>query len=75
MLPYRNGLKTMTGSRHVKGKKKAMAMSITVDMWTSVNMDACLAVTSHYINDQSSLSHSLRAAVCALLRAYKRGQD
>ncbi|XP_073670667.1 E3 SUMO-protein ligase ZBED1-like [Paramisgurnus dabryanus] len=31
--------------------KKAVAVSVTADMWTSMNMDAYLAVTCHFINE------------------------
>ena len=36
--------------------RKASAVSLTADMWTSMNMDAYLAVTCHYITDQAKLS-------------------
>lgn len=31
-------------------------MSLTSDMWTSIHMDAYLAVASHFINEQDTLS-------------------
>ncbi|KAJ8348901.1 hypothetical protein SKAU_G00274900 [Synaphobranchus kaupii] len=41
-----------------KGKtemQKVVAVSLTSDMWTSINMDAYLAVTCHYIDDHDKL--------------------
>ena len=35
---------------------KAAAVSLTSDMWTSINTEAYLAVTCHYINDSSTLN-------------------
>lgn len=36
--------------------EKAAAVSLTSDMWTSVNMDAYLAVTCHFVDDSSALN-------------------
>ncbi|KAJ8352141.1 hypothetical protein SKAU_G00236170 [Synaphobranchus kaupii] len=41
-----------------KGKaemQKVVAVSLTSDMWTSINMDAYLAVTCHFIDDHDKL--------------------
>ncbi|KAK7878477.1 hypothetical protein WMY93_034301, partial [Mugilogobius chulae] len=35
---------------------KASAVSLTADMWTSINMDAYLAITCHYINGEDELA-------------------
>lgn len=47
--------------RREKEKAKAAvqnvaAVSLTADMWTSINMDAYLAVTCHYIDRNTCLS-------------------
>lgn len=39
--------------------QQAVAVSITADMWTSVNMEAYLALTCHYINDNMQLCTSV----------------
>ncbi|KAK1890214.1 Zinc finger BED domain containing protein 1 [Dissostichus eleginoides] len=44
-----------------KTKAKAVmerveAVSLTADMWTSINMDAYLAVTCHYVDDSAKLA-------------------
>ena len=36
--------------------EEAAAVSLTADMWTSIHMDAYLAVTCHFINDTHTLS-------------------
>uniref|UniRef100_A0A669B7A9 HAT C-terminal dimerisation domain-containing protein n=1 Tax=Oreochromis niloticus TaxID=8128 RepID=A0A669B7A9_ORENI len=36
--------------------EKATAVSLTSDMWTSIHMDAYLAVTCHFVNEQDTLS-------------------
>ncbi|KAJ8375110.1 hypothetical protein SKAU_G00056900 [Synaphobranchus kaupii] len=35
--------------------QKVVAVSLTYDMWTSINMDAYLAVTCHYIDEHDKL--------------------
>ncbi|KAJ8368492.1 hypothetical protein SKAU_G00085200 [Synaphobranchus kaupii] len=35
--------------------QKVVALSLTYGMWTSINMDAYLAVTCHYIDDHDKL--------------------
>ncbi|XP_073671376.1 E3 SUMO-protein ligase ZBED1-like [Paramisgurnus dabryanus] len=61
VLPTRKALKSMVDSRYEEAKEKAkekldnvVAVSLTSDMWTSINMEAYLAVTCHFIdaNDQ-----------------------
>ena len=39
--------------------QQAVAVSITADMWTSVNMEAYLALTCHYINENMQLCTSV----------------
>ncbi|XP_073670235.1 E3 SUMO-protein ligase ZBED1-like [Paramisgurnus dabryanus] len=61
VLPTRKALKSMVDSKYEEAKEKAkekldnvVAVSLTSDMWTSINMEAYLAVTCHFIdaNDQ-----------------------
>ncbi|TWW53771.1 hypothetical protein D4764_0116830 [Takifugu flavidus] len=56
-LPSRQTVKVMVERREVEEKEKAKAalqnvdsVSLTADMWTSINMDAYLAVTCHAIH-------------------------
>ncbi|TWW54177.1 hypothetical protein D4764_0192040 [Takifugu flavidus] len=56
-LPSRQTVKAMVERRDVEEKEKAKAalqnvdsVSLTADMWTSINMDAYLAVTCHAIH-------------------------
>lgn len=39
--------------------EKTVAVSLTADMWTSVNMEAYLAPTCHYINKNMQLCTSV----------------
>ncbi|XP_078030269.1 E3 SUMO-protein ligase ZBED1-like [Epinephelus lanceolatus] len=62
-LPSRRALKNMVVQRYEEEKTKAKAVmqkveavSLTADMWTSINMDAYLAVTSHYVDDSVKLA-------------------
>ena len=62
-IPGRKALKRMVEAKYKATKEEAMAevrkasaVSLTADMWTSVNMDAYLAVTCHYITDQAKLA-------------------
>ena len=57
-IPGRKALKRMVEAKYkaTKEVRKASAVSLTADMWTSMNMDAYLAVTCHYITDQAKLS-------------------
>jgi len=36
--------------------QKTDGMSLTADMWTSINMDVYLAVTCHYVDDKDKLA-------------------
>ncbi|KAK0151151.1 Zinc finger BED domain-containing protein 1 [Merluccius polli] len=58
VLPTRQALKAMVEERYQKAKREAKALvqqatavSLTADMWTSMNMEAYLAVTCHFIAD------------------------
>ncbi|KAK7882297.1 hypothetical protein WMY93_028471 [Mugilogobius chulae] len=62
-VPCRKTVKTMVEERYQQNKKKAeedlkkaSAVSLTADMWTSRNMDAYLGVTCHYLSDDLDLS-------------------
>ncbi|KAJ8336870.1 hypothetical protein SKAU_G00380900 [Synaphobranchus kaupii] len=62
ILPTRQALKNMVAAKYQetkeKGKaemQKVVAVSLISDMWTSINMDAYLAVTCHYIDDHDKL--------------------
>ncbi|XP_057681081.1 E3 SUMO-protein ligase ZBED1-like [Corythoichthys intestinalis] len=62
VLPTRQTLKAMVEERYQQAKEKAQelvakssAVSITADMWTSINTDAYLAVTGHFIDEHTSL--------------------
>lgn len=62
-LPSRRVLKEMVVKRYEEEKTKAKAVmqrveavSLTADMWTSINMDAYLAVTCHYVDDSAKLA-------------------
>ncbi len=61
-IPSRKTVKAMVEARYTVTKEKAMAeikqtsaVSLTTDMWTSVNMDAYLGVTCHYVSDSLDL--------------------
>ncbi|XP_077350555.1 E3 SUMO-protein ligase ZBED1-like isoform X1 [Festucalex cinctus] len=62
ILPTRQTLKAMVEKRYKETKDKtkaivakASACSLTSDMWTSINTDAYLAVTCHFIDETTSL--------------------
>ncbi|KAK0147477.1 Zinc finger BED domain-containing protein 1 [Merluccius polli] len=62
ILPTRQTLKAMVGKRYEEAKEKAkeklqqvVSVSLTSDMWTSINMEAYLAVTCHYIDGEDKL--------------------
>lgn len=38
--------------------EKVVAVSLTSDMWTSINMDTYLAVTCHFVGEKIRLSSS-----------------
>ena len=49
-----------------KGKeelKKATAVGLTSDMWTSIHMDAYLAVTCHFVDSKDKLESFLLTVV------------
>ncbi|XP_077086696.1 uncharacterized protein LOC143738592 [Siphateles boraxobius] len=58
VIPTRKALKVMVDHKYKEAKEKAreqlqnvQAISLTSDMWTSLNMDAYLAVTCHFIDN------------------------
>ncbi|KAK1890977.1 putative AC9 transposase [Dissostichus eleginoides] len=62
-LPSKRALKEMVVQRYEEEKTKAKAVmqrveavSLTADMWTSINMDAYLAVTCYYVDDSVKLA-------------------
>lgn len=70
VLPSRNTLKSMSKSRYTETKekaiapaKKAKAVSLTSDTWTSINMDAYLAVTCHFIDENNKLSTTVPGVI------------
>ncbi len=46
----------VTKDQAVAQVSKASTVSLTADMWTSINMDAYLAVTCHFITEEVQLS-------------------
>ncbi|XP_068179073.1 E3 SUMO-protein ligase ZBED1-like [Antennarius striatus] len=66
LLPSKKALKAMVNKKYQDAKEKAKeqvqkaaAVSITSDMWASINMDAYLAVTCHFIDEEDQLSTAL----------------
>ena len=62
-LPSRRALKNIVVQKYEEEKTKARAVmqsveavSLTSDMWTSINMEAYLAVTCHYVYDPAKLA-------------------
>lgn len=62
-IPSCKTVKAMVAARYTVTKEKALAeikqtsgVSLTADMWTSVNMDAYLGVTCHYVSDSLDLA-------------------
>ncbi|XP_056442541.1 E3 SUMO-protein ligase ZBED1-like isoform X2 [Gadus chalcogrammus] len=62
-MPSRKAVKNMVFRKYEEEKTKAkaamqkvQAVSLTSDMWTSINMEAYLAVTCHYVDDTSKLA-------------------
>ncbi|XP_034398563.1 zinc finger BED domain-containing protein 1-like [Cyclopterus lumpus] len=58
VIPTRQALKAMVEAKYELAKEKAkakmetvVAVSLTSDMWTSINMDAYLAVTCHFVGE------------------------
>ncbi|XP_014907970.1 zinc finger BED domain-containing protein 1-like [Poecilia latipinna] len=65
-LPIRKTIKQMVAKKFEEEQERvkmevqqAVAVSITADMWTSVNMEAYLALTCHYINENLQLCTSV----------------
>ncbi|KAK7916322.1 hypothetical protein WMY93_012083 [Mugilogobius chulae] len=65
-LQGRYALKAMVEVRYMSEKEKVKAkvekvaaVSLTSDMWTSINMDAYLAVTCHFVEEKVRLSSVL----------------
>ncbi|XP_052407935.1 zinc finger BED domain-containing protein 4-like [Carassius gibelio] len=63
VLPSRKALKTMVTERYNISKEKTMEdlkkadfVSLTADMWSSINMDGYLGVTCHYITPEAKLA-------------------
>ncbi len=63
MLLFFQALKAMVEAKFQKAKEEAKArvanssaVSLTADMWSSINMDACLAITCHFIDDSQALN-------------------
>lgn len=63
MFSFLQALKALVADRYKKAKEeakakvqKATAVSLTADMWTSINMDAYLAVTCHFIGEDHVLN-------------------
>ncbi|KAM3623100.1 uncharacterized protein V6R79_007000 [Siganus canaliculatus] len=63
IIPSRKALGKMVEDKYKASKEKdialvskASAVSLTADMWTSMNMDAYLAVTGHFITEEMELS-------------------
>ncbi|XP_061794367.1 E3 SUMO-protein ligase ZBED1-like isoform X1 [Nerophis lumbriciformis] len=66
VLPTRKTIKKTLEKKYEEERERvklevqqAVAVSITADMWTSVNMEAYLALTCHYINDNLQLCTSV----------------
>ncbi|KAK1889931.1 Zinc finger BED domain containing protein 1, partial [Dissostichus eleginoides] len=63
VIPTQKAIKAMVDAKYVLERNKAIAemqkvaaVSLTSDMWTSINMDAYLAVTCHFVDDNTSLN-------------------
>ncbi|KAL2081022.1 hypothetical protein ACEWY4_022875 [Coilia grayii] len=63
VLPSHKALKTMVAERFIKTKekakeelKKAEFVSLTADMWSSINMDGYLGLTCHYITPEAKMA-------------------
>jgi hypothetical protein len=88
---FSQALKAMVEERYHQGKREAKALvqqatavSLTSDMWTSMNMEAYLAVTCHFIADgvlnttllgvqhfpQSHTAHNLAEAKGAIMEEW-----
>ncbi|KAL0973170.1 hypothetical protein UPYG_G00199880 [Umbra pygmaea] len=63
VLPSRKVLKAMVSERYDKAKEQTMEdlqkaefVSLTADMWSSINMDGYLGVTCHYITPEAKMA-------------------
>ncbi|XP_071058480.1 E3 SUMO-protein ligase ZBED1-like isoform X2 [Pseudochaenichthys georgianus] len=63
VTPTRQAVKAMVEAKYVRERNKAIAdmqkvaaVSLTSDMWTSINRDAYLAVTCHFVDDSTRLN-------------------
>ncbi|KAI7806093.1 putative zinc finger BED domain-containing protein 6-like [Triplophysa rosa] len=70
VLPTRQAVKAMVEAKYAESKEKAKAevkkvaaVSLTSDMWTSINMDAYLAVTCHFVDNNTCLNSVLLGVV------------
>lgn len=68
-LPTRKAVKNLVLAKYEEEREKAKVeiqgvetVSLTADMWTSINMDAYLAVTCHYIKNNNHLATLLLGA-------------
>ncbi|XP_048834514.1 zinc finger BED domain-containing protein 4-like isoform X2 [Brienomyrus brachyistius] len=66
IIPTSKALKNMVHEKYQEAKRKTVGeleevkfVSLTADMWTSVNMDVCLGMTCHYITEKSELDTAL----------------
>ncbi|XP_033990656.1 zinc finger BED domain-containing protein 4-like [Trematomus bernacchii] len=66
VIPKRQAVKAMVEAKYALERSKAIAdmqkvvaVSLTSDMWTSINMDAYLAVTCHFVDDNTRLNSVL----------------
>nr|XP_033962438.1 zinc finger BED domain-containing protein 4-like [Pseudochaenichthys georgianus] len=66
VIPTRQAVKAMVDAKYVLERNKAIAdmqkvaaVSLTSDMWTSINLDAYLAVTCHFVDDNTRLNSVL----------------
>ncbi|KAI3357771.1 hypothetical protein L3Q82_015529, partial [Scortum barcoo] len=65
VLPSRKTVKDLVDHKYEEEKEKtkkdlqsAIAVTLTADMWTSINMEAYLAVTCHYVDQDSHELHT-----------------
>nr|XP_055070155.1 E3 SUMO-protein ligase ZBED1-like [Misgurnus anguillicaudatus] len=66
VIPTRKALKGLVENKYRETKEKTreqlqkvVSVSLTSDMWTSLHMDAYLAVTCHFINEEDKLCTTL----------------
>ncbi|KAK0153187.1 putative AC9 transposase [Merluccius polli] len=70
VIPTRKAVKAMVKAKYEEEKQKAKlqlqnvtAVSVTSDMWTSINMDAYLALSCHYIDENTCLKSTVLGVV------------